>query len=212
MKKLLQIQPGSKETFILEESNVMVEIGMGAEVTVEGVVPGKQWFVLDEGAKLNLELVRLGNNEDETVVELRGDDSEVLTKVFSFAKDREQQQLKLVHLHTGARTKSRMITKGAVAGQAQCYVSGTIRMEPSSLEADGVLEEHNLLLSDDASVQAKPNLEIGHDDVKASHSATIERIDDEKLFYLTSRGISNDEAAKLILEGFFEGHLTDIYV
>ena len=209
MKILRKIEPGTKQLLKLEEDQVMVEIGDGAEVTVRESLVGNKTFVLGEGARLNFYSNYIGEVEDKVVVELRGDGSEVFSQMVFFG-DEGAQEMSIVHKHVGRNTKSRMIAKGAVTGRAHSHMVGTIRMEPGSSGADGTLEEHNLLLGDDAQINAEPNLEISHHKVKASHSATMERVDDEKLFYLTSRGLPKKEAQHLIVEGFFWDVLQNI--
>ena len=57
-------------------------------------------------------------------------------------------------------------------------------------------------MSDEASANAKPNLEVFADDVKASHGATVGRLDEEELFYLRSRGLDLEQARKWLIQGF----------
>jgi len=66
------------------------------------------------------------------------------------------------------------------------------------------LENKNLLLEKGARADSIPVLEIEADDVKASHGATVGRIDDEQMFYLMSRGLSRKQAERVIISGFFE--------
>lgn len=165
----------------------------------------KVCYILGEGAKLWL---FLENEEGEVVVELRGDNSEVESKIFGAARAGDFT-FKLEHRHLGRDTKSRLVQKVALSGGARANLTGTVRMESGCSGANGVVEQHSLLLSPDARVEAKPVLEIGHHEVKASHAATVSRVDDEKLFYLVSRGISKREAKKLLLDGFFAGTSKD---
>jgi Fe-S cluster assembly protein SufD len=65
-------------------------------------------------------------------------------------------------------------------------------------------------LSDDASVNAKPALEIYADDVKCSHGSTTGQLDEKALFYLRSRGISQDRAVQLLLEGFLSEVINEV--
>ena len=66
----------------------------------------------------------------------------------------------------------------------------------------GIKQNNNLLLSDDAHVYAKPQLEIYAHNVKCSHGATVGRIDDEQMFYLRSRGINQQDAQQMIIYAF----------
>ena len=75
---------------------------------------------------------------------------------------------------------------------------------------EAFLRQNILLLGEDAKATAVPELEIETDDVKASHAATVGQIDKEQLFYLTSRGISQGVATKMIVEAFLEEVLSQI--
>ena len=68
--------------------------------------------------------------------------------------------------------------------------------------AESFIAEHVLLLSPDAHAKAEPKLEIENNDVSSSHAASVAPIDQDKVFYLTSRGITDEDARKLIVEGF----------
>jgi Fe-S cluster assembly protein SufD len=78
-----------------------------------------------------------------------------------------------------------------------------IRVEPAAQQTDGYQRSDALLLSGDARSDAVPGLEILADDVRCTHAATAGRIDEEELFYCTSRGIGRSEAMHMIVEGFF---------
>jgi len=163
-------------------------------------------YVLGEGVKLELSLEQA---EGEVMVELRGEGSEVESVVYLVSRDGDSK-FNLEHRHVGLNTKSKMIQKVALIGTAQAELVGTVRMDAGCKGAEGDLAQHSLLLSPEAKINAKPNLEIGHHEVKASHASTMERVDDEKLFYLTSRGVSKKEAQQLLIEGFFKGASQDL--
>lgn len=162
-------------------------------------------FVLGENARLDFynNILGASNSYDEVTVELTGRGSEVFSQVVFFGHGKQKQAMRVNHVHIGQDTTSNMISKGAVTDHAHGSFLGYIRMEPGCTGADGNLEEHNLLLSSTSQIDAVPGLEIGHHDVAASHAAYMERVDDERLFYLASRGIPEEEAVQLIMEGFF---------
>lgn len=74
-----------------------------------------------------------------------------------------------------------------------------IKVAKHALKTDGQMTNNNLLLSNLAEVDTKPQLEIYADDVKCSHGATVGRIDAEQLFYLQSRGINQADAQQMII-------------
>src|SRR5207248_651211 len=81
--------------------------------------------------------------------------------------------------------------------------SGMIRVYPGAQKTDAYQQNRNLLLSDDARADSIPNLEIGANDVRCSHGATVAPLDEDEIFYLQSRGIGRPEATKIIVDGFF---------
>ena len=83
-------------------------------------------------------------------------------------------------------------------------------VDPKAEKTDGYQKNENLMLSNDANVLAEPGLEIITDDVKCSHGTTITNIDDDQIFYLTSRGIPQKEAEQLVIRGFFDTILNRI--
>lgn len=192
---------------------VIVKVAQGAHVKWNGyqhhddeaITFQHKHFILGERARLDYYHHVVGglHSYDETLVDLAGDHSEAFSQVVFFGHGTQQQELRVTHMHVGKETKSNMISKGAVQDRAYSSFLGYIQMEPGCSGADGNLEEHNLLLSNTSKIDAVPGLEIGHHDVKAAHAAYMERVDDEKLFYLASRGIPEAEAVRLILEGFF---------
>jgi Fe-S cluster assembly protein SufD len=80
--------------------------------------------------------------------------------------------------------------------------NGKIFVQPQAQKTNAYQSNKNILLSDTASVNTKPQLEIFADDVKCSHGCTIGRLDEEGLFYLQSRGIREDVARSLLVHAF----------
>ncbi len=94
--------------------------------------------------------------------------------------------------------------KGALKGQGRSVFQGLIKIEKGANQVSAFLENKNLLLAKGARADSIPVLEIESDDVKASHGATVGRIDDRQMFYLMSRGLSREQAERVIIAGFFE--------
>ena len=79
-----------------------------------------------------------------------------------------------------------------------------VKIGKEARNTDSFLEMRVLLLDKKSSAVAEPKLEIENNDVKASHAATVGKIDEDQLFYLSSRGVDLDEANKLIINGFLK--------
>lgn len=104
--------------------------------------------------------------------------------------------------HRKANCFSNELYKGIYNDSASGAFRGRIHVFPDAQKTNAYQSNRNILLSDDASIDTKPQLEIYADDVKCSHGATTGRIDKEALFYLKARGIPELEANKLMIQAF----------
>jgi Fe-S cluster assembly protein SufD len=104
--------------------------------------------------------------------------------------------------HASPHCGSRQFYNGILDGHAHGVFHGRIIVHKDAQKTDAKQTNRNLLLSDDAQIDTKPQLEIYADDVKCTHGATIGQIDEDALFYLRSRGIDEASARKLLLLAF----------
>ncbi|MGD1156764.1 MAG: Fe-S cluster assembly protein SufD [Terriglobia bacterium] len=104
--------------------------------------------------------------------------------------------------HAQPHCSSRELYKGVLEGKSQGVFNGKIIVRPDAQKTDSKQSNKNLLLSEDAIINTKPQLEIFADDVKCTHGATVGQIDAEAVFYLRSRGIAADEAKSLLTYAF----------
>jgi len=106
--------------------------------------------------------------------------------------------------HAAPSAHSDLLFKGALADKASSVFRGLIRVDKGAQLTDAYQTNRNLLLSDEAHATSLPNLEIEADDVRCSHGSTTGPVDEMQLFYLTSRGLTHDQAERLLVLGFFE--------
>jgi len=106
--------------------------------------------------------------------------------------------------HLAPYTKSDLLFKGALKGRSRSVWQGMIYVAPGAQKSDGYQANRNLVLSKEARADSIPGLEILADDVRCTHGVTVGKIEQEPLFYTRSRGIPQDEAEQLIVQGFFE--------
>ena len=104
--------------------------------------------------------------------------------------------------HVAPNAGSDLLYKGALDGSSRAAFRGIIRVHPGAQGTDAYQTNRNLLLSDNARADSSPNLEIEADDVKCSHGATVGQLDADALFYLLSRGLSRQQAERLVVLGF----------
>ncbi len=104
--------------------------------------------------------------------------------------------------HAQPHSNSREMYKGVLDGKSQAVFHGRIIVRQDAQKTDAIQRNKNLLLSDGAVINTKPQLEIYADDVKCTHGATVGQVDAEAIFYLRSRGIPLEEARKLLTYAF----------
>ncbi|MBB3898000.1 Fe-S cluster assembly protein SufD [Roseococcus suduntuyensis] len=104
--------------------------------------------------------------------------------------------------HAAPDCASRQTYKTVLAGRSRGVFQGKILVRQAAQRTDGYQMNQALLLSDDAEINAKPQLEIYADDVKCSHGATVGALDEAQLFYLRARGIPADTARAMLVEAF----------
>ncbi len=104
--------------------------------------------------------------------------------------------------HVAPNCPSHELYKGILDGRSHGVFNGKVYVHPEAQKTDGKQSNNNLLLSDQARVDTKPQLEIFADDVKCTHGATVGRLDETALFYMRSRGIGTSQARRLLTYAF----------
>ncbi len=112
--------------------------------------------------------------------------------------------------HASPQAVSRLRARGIVGGRARQIFNGKVLVERGAQGTDSDQLLRNLLLSEQAEVDAKPELEIYADDVRCAHGSTVGRLDDQALFYLRSRGIGMEQARRLLMLSFAAAILGEI--
>lgn len=104
--------------------------------------------------------------------------------------------------HLAPQCRSNQLFKGVLNGNSRSSFEGKIYVDQVAQKTEAFQLNNNLLLSDYAHADSKPNLEIFADDVKATHGATMGSLDSDQLFYMTSRGLDCEDANRLLVHGF----------
>lgn len=104
--------------------------------------------------------------------------------------------------HASPHCHSQELYKGILDGNARGVFNGNIYVYPHAIKTDAVQMNSNLLLSDLARIDTRPVLEIFADDVKCTHGGTVGKLDEEAVFYLRSRGISEPDARDILIHAF----------
>lgn len=114
--------------------------------------------------------------------------------------------------HAKPHCNSNELYKGILSGASTGVFNGKVMVRPDAQKTNAFQSNRNILLSETASINAKPQLEIFADDVKCSHGATIGRLDETALFYLRSRGLGEEYAKALLLGAFAADVLETIHL
>ena len=133
---------------------------------------------------------------------LAGEGAECLINGLFMANGRQHMDNYMLVEHASPHCNSRQFYNGVLNGQAHGVFHGRIIVHKDAQKTDAKQTNRNLLLSDDAQIDTKPQLEIYADDVKCTHGATIGQVEENALFYLRSRGLDEAEAKHLLLLAF----------
>jgi len=208
-----------------------IYLGRNAELDIKQTAEGKSGFsnsaidfVLDSGAKLTfvdeaeghlqairatlkrdskLKTVLLGKKLRHSIkMELAEENSEAELFGLACLEGVEEAHVHVLMEHAAPHTRSRQHFKSVLKEKSRFSFEGKIHVHPIAQKTEAYQLNNNLVLSDEASANAKPNLEIFADDVKASHGATVGQLDPEALFYLRSRGLGLEQAREWLIGGF----------
>ncbi len=143
-------------------------------------------------------------------IELLEPEARVLLNGLYVATGRQHVDNHTVVEHRSPQTTSQQCYKGILNGRARAVFNGKVIVHPDAQKTDAQQENHNLLLSVHAEIDTKPELEIYADDVKCSHGTTVGFLDANSLFYLRSRGLTEEVARGLLTFAFAEDVVTRI--
>ncbi len=195
-------------------SNAATELVVGANAHVE------HYMIVREGEKTyNFSTLRIQQGRNSNVAThslllsgalvrnnvhpvLAGEGSECLINGLFMANGREHMDNYMLVEHASPHCGSRQFYNGVLNGNSHGVFHGRIIVHKDAQKTDAKQTNRNLLLSDDAQIDTKPQLEIYADDVKCTHGATIGQVDENALFYLRSRGLDEASARHVLLLAF----------
>ncbi len=140
--------------------------------------------------------------EIKTIFDKEDEDKELLIIVRGEVKG--IYDLKVVSDHVAGKNKGRVIIRGVSANGAMIKVSGLVKIAKEAQGVDDFLEMRFLIMDDESVAVVEPKLEIEANQVKASHAATVGMVDKGQMFYLMSRGLDEEAAKKMIVDGFLK--------
>lgn len=204
--------------------NVEIVVGDGAQLTVVSI---DDWA--DDAVRASHKHITVGRDatfkhidvtfggdvvRNDSTAEYAGPGGAVEMLGLYFADEGQHIEHRLFVDHTAPRTKSHVVYKGALQGKhAHTVWIGNVLIRKEAEGIETYEENRNLVLTDGAQADSVPNLEIETGEiVGAGHASATGRFDDEQLFYLRSRGVSEAEARRLVVHGFFNDLIRQIGV
>lgn len=169
-------------------------------------------YFVGKDTQFTLALVAIRNKSVDTKVKviLEGSNADATIIGVVIADKTAKINLHTMQIHQAHDTTSNLLVKTALSGNASCVIDGGIRVEKQAQKTDAYQRNENLLLSEHAHAESKPSLEILANDVRCTHGATVGPVSAEELWYLTTRGVSGEQAEKLIVSGFLKSALDKI--
>jgi Fe-S cluster assembly protein SufB len=133
---------------------------------------------------------------------LRGDDSQGEFYSIAITNNYQQADTGTKMIHLGKRTKSRIVSKGISAGHAQNTYRGLVSMHPKAKDSRNYTQCDSLLIGGNCGAHTVPYIEVRNNSSRVEHEATTSKVDEDQLFYCRSRGMDEEEAVALVVNGF----------
>ena len=160
---------------------------------------------LDRDARMSQAVIGMGGHYDRSRNDavLRGAGAQNELRTTFLGADSQVHDFRTHQLHVAPRSRSLLLSKGAVADESRSVYTGLIEIEKGATRTDARQTNHNLLLSPLAHADSVPNLEIRENDVMCAHASSVGPLDELQRWYLESRGVRRRDAERLMIQGFF---------
>lgn len=199
---------------IIFSESIEIFLKDGAEVNFSNIQNISENFIVFSNkivncfrdSKINWNLGHFGGEKSRSRVYnfMLGEGSSVEELEVAFGNKEQKFDTYSSLVHSERFTTGRILSKSIMRDKSQSLFKGMIRIDEKAKSANSYLAGHSMLLSKSAKADSIPGLEILTNDIRATHSASVSPIDEEKIFYLTSRGLEKEEAVKTISLGFIE--------
>lgn len=201
---------GFAEYFIAEDASL--EHYRFCLRTQKALSIGGSHFELKSNAKLNSTVVGFGSDLARLDIDVlhRGNNADAKINAIYLLDGDEKFDLHTCIEHEISHCTTEENVRGIVADCAKATFNGRIHIHRNAQKTLAELNNKNLLLSDNAQINTKPELEIYADDVRCAHGATIAQLDSSALYYLTSRGVSKTKALVMLNFGFINALVDDM--
>ncbi|HEX7376194.1 MAG TPA: Fe-S cluster assembly protein SufD [Pirellulales bacterium] len=221
---LIVLEDGAEATVLAETAGddqpglhcgaVEIFVGAGAKlryVNLQNWGAGTWHFahqraVVERDAALQWTIGALGSRlaKVNQHVALVGEGAHTQVNGVMFTEGKQHLSYHTLQHHRAAHCRSDLLYKGALQDHSHLVWRGMIKVDPGAQKTNGYQRNDNLMLTETARADSIPGLEIEADDVICTHGATAGRVDDQQIFYARSRGLTRNEAVRVIVAGFFQ--------
>ena len=197
------------EIFLNDNSNLEIILSVTSPKGIN--IVNSLYAQLEKDSNLTIHNISTGAalSRSRMDIDLLGNGSEFSLDGVYFGEETQIHDNRVFVNHLGKNTSSNMITKGVLGDQSSSIFTGTIHIAEGAEKTESHQENRNILLSEEATAQSVPNLEILCDDVICSHGSSVGPIEENVYHYVMSRGIKKVDADKLLIKGFFNEVIND---
>ncbi len=197
------------EIFLNDNSNLEIILSVTSPKKIN--IANSIYAQLEKDSNLSIHSISTGASlsRSRMDIDLLGNGSEFSLDGIYFGEETQIHDNRVFVNHLGKNTSSNMITKGVLGDQSSSIFTGTIHIAEGAEKTESHQENRNILLSEEATAQSVPNLEILCDDVICSHGSSVGPIEENIYHYVMSRGIKKVDADKLLIKGFFNEVIND---
>ena len=197
------------EIFLNDNSNLEIILSVTSPKEIN--IVNSIYAQLEKDSNLTIHNISTGAalSRSRMDIDLLGNGSEFSLDGIYFGEESQIHDNRVFVNHLGKNTSSNMITKGVLGDQSSSIFTGTIHIAEGAEKTESHQENRNILLSEEATAQSVPNLEILCDDVICSHGSSVGPIEENIYHYVMSRGIKKVDADKLLIKGFFNEVIND---
>lgn len=202
---------GGVDALVVPLSEYQIGENAGLQlITYQRLAPSA-WHVarttgfLARDARLRQAVIGMGGhyNRSRNDAQMLGLGSENELRTTFLGSGSQVHDFRTHQLHVAGRSHSTLLSKGAVADDSRSVYTGLIEIEKGAKRTDARQTNHNLLLSPTAHADSVPNLDIKENDVMCAHASSVGPLDELQRWYIESRGVSRDDAERLMIQGFF---------
>ena len=191
------------EIFLNDNSNLEIILSVTSPKGIN--IVNSLYAQLEKDSNLTIHNISTGAalSRSRMDIDLLGNGSEFSLDGIYFGEEKQIHDNRVFVNHLGKNTSSNMITKGVLGDESSSIFTGTIHIAEGAEKTESHQENRNILLSEEATAQSVPNLEILCDDVICSHGSSVGPIEENVYHYVMARGVEKVDADKLLIKGFF---------